>query len=600
MAGLSEVQLHFVDSTAKAMDFKRWLGERRDGSPLAVDTETTGLQPHGPRRDRIRLVQVGDAEQGWAIPWERWGGVFVEAMREYTGRVLFHNAAYDMGLLEYEEPQLIPWSRVDDTRTLAYLADPVRATGLKPLSARYVDPMAAAMQSQLDDLMSAQGWTWATIPVDTEIYWAYGALDTVLTCRIWQHLNQTVFADPGLRNAYELEVAVLPVLVGMMRRGARVDQEYASTKIDEFENRFRQLAEWCRVAHGVSPTSGPQMVKRFQEMGVVFTKMTKSGASYAFDKEVKDLLAIDENPHVAELARVGKKAAQLQRLVNTYLTKFVEDEYVHASINPIGAPKTSRMSINGPPLQTLPRASSENIEAIEARNCFIPRPGNLLVMCDWDQIELRLLGHFHQDPGMLEVLRDVTGADPFTQFARRIYSDLSISKKDPRRQLTKNAAYADAYGAGNEKFAITAGIPVSQATAFRQAYHSTYPMLRAFQLRVEAAGHQRLRDEGTAYVRTPFGHRLQVADDKIYALVNRLIQGTAANIMKQKLVEMDNAGIGEFLVLPVHDEVILDAPEDIAVEVGAVAAGVMEQTGLSVPTPVGVDGPYTRWGAKYE
>lgn len=80
------VQLDLVDSFDKAMEFKRWAGERRPS--FAVDTETTGLSPH---RDDIRLIQFGDMKTGWAIPWHFWGGVALEVLQDYTGPLVFHN-----------------------------------------------------------------------------------------------------------------------------------------------------------------------------------------------------------------------------------------------------------------------------------------------------------------------------------------------------------------------------------------------------------------------------------------------------------------------------------------------------------------------------
>ena len=85
--GLGDVKLHLVDSVEKANDFIRWLGERRPYNAIAVDSVTGEIPPHGlrehalsPWHGQLRLVQVGDGQQGWAIPWKEWSGVFYEAM----------------------------------------------------------------------------------------------------------------------------------------------------------------------------------------------------------------------------------------------------------------------------------------------------------------------------------------------------------------------------------------------------------------------------------------------------------------------------------------------------------------------------------------
>lgn len=83
---LNDVGLDIVDSIDKAGEFKRDMGERRE--VLGVDTESAGLMIW---RDKLRLIQFGDTRKGWAIPWEQWGGVALEVLRDYDGPLVFHN-----------------------------------------------------------------------------------------------------------------------------------------------------------------------------------------------------------------------------------------------------------------------------------------------------------------------------------------------------------------------------------------------------------------------------------------------------------------------------------------------------------------------------
>ena len=99
--GLANVKLHLVNDLETADNFLRWLGERRPLDALAVDIET-GELPGNDKKDalspwhgRIRLAQVGDSEQAWAIPWDHWKGVFYQGMRKYTGPIICHNIAFE-------------------------------------------------------------------------------------------------------------------------------------------------------------------------------------------------------------------------------------------------------------------------------------------------------------------------------------------------------------------------------------------------------------------------------------------------------------------------------------------------------------------------
>lgn len=576
---------------------KRWMGERRD--LLGVDTETTGFHAH--RGDRIRMAQLGDERHGWAVPWDAWGGVVEELLRAYDGPCVFHNAKFDMKFLEAARgPGLVEWRQVLDTRTLAWLVDPTRPTALKKLMDRYVDPRSSAMQAQLDEAIGHGGWTWATVPTDFGPYWQYAALDPVGTVLIWKHLAPAL-ADPDVRRAYDLEVSVLPVLAGMEARGAAVDVEYAAARSCEFEDHVARLNSWTQENYGVRCGSNTQVVTRLLQMGVVLTKRTPGGA-LSLDKEVKDEVIAFGPSAASELVKAVKLAGQLTKMRSAYLEHFVHESAggrIHGSINPIGAPKTGRMSISEPSLHNLPRASRENPAAIEVRNCFVSRgTGRKLAMVDWDQVELRLAAHFSCDAQLLDYVRDPS-VDPFCEMASTIFME-RVGKGDPRRQTTKNAAYATLYGAGPYKFSITAGISPAEGVAFLDGYYRAFPGIRALQQRVETIARRRLAEEGDAYVRTPYGHKLIAPKTKLYALVNYLIQGTAANVMKQKLVDMSCAGLDDYMVLPVHDEVILDAPAEDIGEVARKASEVMrDYDTFQAPLRAGIDGPYERWGHKY-
>ena len=168
---LSKVQLHLVDSVEKANEFLSWLSERRPYDAVAIDIET-GERRGGERSDAlspwhgdIRLVQVGDGQQGWAIPWEEWSGVFYEAMDRYKGQIVCHNIAFEAKWFAVKSHWELPWYRAHDTMIMAQIIDPLGSGALKRLAARYVDSRAVALQETLDTELSRNGWTWGTVPV---------------------------------------------------------------------------------------------------------------------------------------------------------------------------------------------------------------------------------------------------------------------------------------------------------------------------------------------------------------------------------------------------------------------------------------------------
>lgn len=189
--------------------------------------------------------------------------------------------------------------------------------------------------------------------------------------------------------------------------------------------------------------------------------------------------------------------------------------------------------------------------------------------------------------------------DFFVALARMIYGDETIEKKDPRRQVTKNAGYATIYGAGVAKFSATAGITEAQGRAVRERWDALFPRVLRFQREVQNVALARRNSEGIPYVRCPVTNRRQVADPgKEYALVNFLIQGAAAAVFKKKLIELDNAGLGPYMVVPVHDEIIVDVPDHMVADAADTLRSVMnDDTMFAVPLSASVSWG-DRWGSK--
>lgn len=579
-----EAQLNLVETWDEAESFMRWLGERH--GTLACDTETGGLEFW---REPLRLVQFGDPVTGWAIPWQTWGGLAKEALRLYRGDLVFHNMKFDCHFLE-DNGCDVGRFRVHDTRTVAHLLDARSGTGLKPLAVRYVDPAADAGQSDLKKGMALNKWDWRTVPTTFEPYWAYSALDPVLTARLWELLRPQLNADQV--SLYELEVACQFVLLDMECRGARVDVEYCERARSQLLDSAAAMRAWCAETYGFEPGQNKKVASQFQRENIVLKVKTDSGA-WSLKKEVLEGLL----PH--PLAKCVLGTRKTEHYGKAYFGNYIKfadaDGILHPDVNPLGA-KTGRQGVSRPALQQVPRTKL-------LRDPFIPRDGHRLVTVDFDQIEFRLLSHFANDPGLAEAFAeaDAGGADFFTLMARGIYGDTSIEKGDPRRQVTKNAAYAKGYGAGVAKFALTAGVPEAEAAAFLAALDARYPGIRDLQRRVDVTAKRRYAEEGMTYVTTPMGRRQVVDPGKEYKLTNYLVQGTAADVFKATLIELDRAGLADRLVLPVHDECVFDVPaeeaDDFAVEVQRVFAerGKM----FSVPLTAGSD-VLERWGDKYE
>jgi len=584
---LDNVQLHRVDCADDAAELIRWLGQRRP--VLALDTETTGLE----QSDRIRLVQFGDAYQGWTIRWDRWSGLVYEVLEKYDGPFVLHNATFDLKML-HKEGINITADRLHDTMVMAHCMDTTRPVGLKALATALIDSRAGVAQAMLDQAMTHNKWNWATIPYEVPGYSLYAAMDTVLTARLFDLLYPQVMMDCPM--SYDLERAFSHYVMRKELRGVRIDREYTQQKMDEFTAYVKQCDDWVRTNYEVRPGSDEQIIAVLQRDGLEFTKLTKSGARLSLDKEVlEEIIETSHHP----LAQTILWRRRAQKLASTYLKNFLvladENDLMRPSVKSIGA-RTGRQTMSNPALHTLPRRSENNPFAIAVRNCITPREGNVLVLTDFDQIEMRIMAHDAHDEGLIAAFSQ---GDFFTNIARELYGDPNLEKKDARRQLTKNAMYALGYGAGARKIALTAGTELEAVEAFLNGLALRFPGIKRLQRSIQNEARATLETEGRAYTRSPFTNRRHYADPgKEYALLNYRTQGAAAEILKMKSLQLDAAGVGEYIVLDVHDEVIADVPRTEVREVVHTIQSIMnDRELLSVPLTAGTDFGY-RWGDK--
>jgi DNA polymerase-1 len=604
VADLSGVQLHLVNNVAEANAFMTWLSERRPDDIIGLDTETGELKGNplkdafSPWRGQLRLVQVGDGQTAWAIPWDGWNGVFHEAMEKYQGQIVCHNIAFEARWLGVKSKFKIPWSRAHDTMIQAHIINPLGSGALKTLTSQHVDGRAAALQSQLDEGMAKNGWTWGTVPITYQPYWAYGALDCILTVRLWEKFNEQCGPGGPYAKVYDLEMAARRVITEMELGGARVDLEYADKKYQELHDYSERVMTWGRETFDNKRlSSNHDLIKIFEGVyGAQFEEFTPTGQKKC-DKVQLKKFSINYSGHpVGALADTVLSMRKASKLAETYFANFREfavDGLVHPNVRTLGA-RTSRMSITEPALQTLNKGEKT------VRRTFIPRnEDECIITSDLDQVEFRMTAALSEDPGLIALFErcDREDGDAFTEIMREVYQDPSLQKSDPKRKLIKGLIYGKLYGAGVSKMALTAGVPESDMREVDAAFNSRYPGVKQFSMRIEDAGMRRQRSEGQGYVLTQTGRRLPCDEGKVYTLVNYAIQGGAAEVFKLNLLKLDAAGLTPHMIVPVHDEIVMSVPRADVEEIKKVVKDCMTTTeGWAVPLTAGCDGPFENWG----
>ena len=472
-----------------------------------------------------------------------------------------------------------------DVGLAAYLVDVEKIKDLTSL-ATYLD---LGIQVQLDEVVYGKGAKQA-LPENERL--AQHLADKVsLLDQAVAPLTQQL-DNLGMTQLYQdMEFPLAQVLTDMEKRGVAVDvatldqmNDLLLARLEELEAEIQTLA-----GQAFNPNSPKQFGEiLFERLGLPVIKKTKTGYSTAAD--VLEKLK-DAHPIVAALLTYR----QLAKLQGTYLAglpKFIQaDGKIHTRFVQT-LTQTGRLSSADPNLQNIPIRMEEGRKI---RQAFVPsEPGWQLFGADYSQIELRVLAHISGDPHMKQAFLE--GQDIHAATSRRVFglSDDAVVDSDMRRQA-KAVNFGIVYGISDYGLSQNLDMSRKEAKAFIDRYLAEYPGISTFMQEIVA---QAKKD---GYVSTLWGRRRALPD--IYSsnfnlrsfaertAMNTPIQGTAADIIKVAMVALDQAirqsGLQARLLLQVHDELILEAPQDEIAILEELVPEVMEgAVSLSVPLKV--------------
>ena len=549
-----EARIRVAQTREELSEFWEWL-ESQEG-PVAVDTETTGLDIFSDGFS-VRTIQAGVGLEAWVIPVSELSLSASDVGRMLEGRdLLFHNAAYDVLAIRRVFGIELDWDRITDTMIMAAVRDPRsrkeggKGKSLEDLTRSYIDEEVADGVKGSMSLMSKEtglkkGDLFASIDTYNETYLRYAGMDVVLTHVLWKVLTAELEKlerlvpkfNPGLVR-YEHEVS--RVCAEMEWNGFTVDVEYTQKLADRLQE-DQEVFEWFALDQfGVdSVNSTDQVAEAIMENGYRLNELTASG-KYKVDKHILAELA-DDGLLLAEYVMAAKSAKKKR---TSWVEKFLDgrDKHnrVHANIRTLAA-RTARMSITGIPAQTLPSSDWE------IRRCFIPSEGSVIVSCDYQAQELRVLAALSGDKNMIRAFSEDADLHQMTADASGV-----------ARKVGKTVNFAYVYGSGAGNIASTCNISVPKAKEVIRGFERTYPGVKKLSEKLQSEAKK------NGYVVTPTGRVLPVDSERPYAALNYLIQSTSRDITASALLRLDEAGFTPYLRLPIHDEVVAEVPEDKA------------------------------------
>jgi DNA polymerase-1 len=395
----------------------------------------------------------------------------------------------------------------------------------------------------------------------------------------------------GMASLYaEIENPLVRILARMEHIGIAVDRDALRSIAERLTSETKELAARLQELAGstFNPNSPAQLGRvLFEERGLTPPKKTKTG--YSTDAGTLEKL-LDEWPEfIGPLMRYR----EVDKLRGTYgeglLAEVADDGRIHASFNQTVA-RTGRLSSDQPNLHNIPVRTDEGRFF---RTAFVPAPGCMLLVADYNQIELRCIAHLADDPGLIAAFRE--GRDVHNATAARVFGVDVGAVTHEQRSRAKMVSYGLAYGMEAYGLGQRLGIPTGEASDILDAYFAAFPNVHAYMERTVAEAKTR------GYTETLFGRRrripeLESGNFRVRQMgerqaMNAGIQGLAADIFKKALIGVDHAlenqNLRSRIVLQVHDEIIVEVPEAEVEVAGPLTLGIMETaTELNVPLAV--------------
>jgi DNA polymerase-1 len=580
---LPPIQSHIVLTEAQ---FEALVNQLERADFISLDTETTS--PDAMRAGLVGLSFALRPGEAFYIPvGHDYLGAPPQLSRERvlqrlqpilaTKPIIGQNLKYDAKVLRRHGATLGPI--LFDSMLAAYLIDPESRKDLNELAQRYLGHGVMDFQELGRDQINQ---------VEVDRAAEYSCRDAEAVVRLRERLVP-LLQSHGQEKLYdEVELPLIDVLVEMELNGIFLDREVLREQAQELEVLWKQLEqEIFHLAGEEFNPSSPKQVAHilFEKLKLPAKRKTKTGPS-------TDAHVLQELAGLHPLPERLLAHRELEKLLSTYIYKL--PEFIHPHTGRVhtnfhqSVTSTGRLSASDPNLQNIPVRTELGGQI---RKAFLAPPGQALIGADYSQIELRVLAHISEDPGLVRAFEQ--DEDVHARTAASIFQ-IPLEQVGPReRRIAKTINFGLLYGMTGFGLAQRTGIGRKEADQFVQDYFAHYPGVRAYMERtVQAAQEQ-------GFLETLLGRRRYFRDLSGRAereAINFRIQGTAADLMKlamRRVHEAIRSGkIAARMLLQVHDELIFEADQQdahgAAKQIQEIMESVMSlRVSLKVETHVG-------------
>lgn len=546
-----------------------WVRRLAEAELISFDTETDALDAMRANLVGISLavepgraayIPVGHDYPGAPaqLPREQVLAALRPALEDPTKKKLGQHGKYDLHVLRRHGVNLQGYH--DDTMLESFVLNSTATRhDMDSLAMRYLGYTTIKFEEVAGK--GAKQISFSQVGLDEAC--RYAAEDADVTLRLHHALQPQLQATPSLASVYrDIEMPLVPVLTRIEANGVHIDM--AELRRQSQDLGARMLAAQQKATELAGRTfnlDSPKQLQAvlFDELQLPALVKTPKGQPSTNEEALE---AIAEQH---ELPRVILEYRGLAKLRSTYTDKLPEminqdTGRVHTSYHQSGA-ATGRLSSSDPNLQNIPIRTEDGRRI---RRAFVAPPGRKILACDYSQIELRIMAHLSEDPGLVRAFEQ--GVDVHRATAAEVFSRPLDEVTSNERRAAKAINFGLMYGMSAFGLARNLGIDRGQAQDYVALYFSRYPGVRDFMERMR----QQARDQG--YVETLFGRRLYLNDINARnqglragaerAAINAPMQGTAADIIKRAMVKVDSwlqdHGDQAKMILQVHDELVFE------------------------------------------
>ncbi|MEM7800771.1 MAG: DNA polymerase I, partial [Chloroflexota bacterium] len=500
-----------------------------------------------------------------------------------------HNAKFDYAILKYHGLEVTPI--VFDTMIGEWLTNPsTKFKKLKELSTHRLMITMTEIQALIGKGKKAINF--AAVPIDDAA--PYAAADADVTLRLVEPIKAEL-GEQNMENLVELEMALIPVLTDMETAGIGVNRAFFKEMAKELGQELTELESAIHTIAGRSfNMNSTQQLSDvlFKELNIPHegVKKTKSGHFSTNAQILNDLKPQDETGIIEKILQYR----EYNKLKSTYVDALPQminqkTNRIHTNFNQTGT-VTGRVASNDPNLQNIPIRTEVGRRI---RRGFVAKPGHRFIAADYSQVELRILAHISQDEALINAFRN--DQDIHRTTAAAVYGIEPEEVQFEQRRFAKNVNFGLMYGMGAFRLARESELTLAESREFIETYFKRFPAVRRY-----LDGTKELaRQQG--YVETLLGRRRYFPIFKTPGseglkaqaereAINHPIQGTAADIIKIAMIELHkilSANYKTKMILQIHDELILEAPEDEIEEIKPLMEKTMSQAyKLDVPLKV--------------